>query len=168
MAYPGSKLLIVSNTAGTTSDVGGREAELLEKNTGVAVLRHDTKVRLDGSTSACLPVSTSDNYLLQKPGCHKEVLNYFRNQQDSGVTRPSQIAVVGDRLLTDMMLANDMGAHGLWTRHGVPGVTPGLVGFLADGKLRPNLSQFSKLELRLADLLTRRGYAPPSPLSEFE
>jgi hypothetical protein len=43
-AYPGSKLLIVSNTAGTSSDIDYREAALLEKNTGVTVLKHDTKV----------------------------------------------------------------------------------------------------------------------------
>lgn len=44
-AYPGSRLLIVSNTAGTASDPGGREAEILEKNTGVRVFRHNVKVR---------------------------------------------------------------------------------------------------------------------------
>jgi hypothetical protein len=43
-AYPGAKLLIVSNTAGTSSDIEYKEAALLEKNTGVSVLKHDTKV----------------------------------------------------------------------------------------------------------------------------
>ena len=43
-AYPGSKLIIVSNTAGTDSDKHQAEAALLEKNTGVKVLRHSTKV----------------------------------------------------------------------------------------------------------------------------
>jgi phosphatidylglycerophosphatase GEP4 len=32
---------------------------------------------------------------------------------------PSQIAVVGDRLLTDMMLANMMGSYGIWIKDGV-------------------------------------------------
>lgn len=45
-AYPGSRLLIVSNSAGTLSDPTGAEADLLEKNTGVKVLRHNTKVCL--------------------------------------------------------------------------------------------------------------------------
>jgi phosphatidylglycerophosphatase GEP4 len=45
-AYPGSKLLIVSNTAGTSSGDGKDIlASLLEQNTGVKVLRHNTKVR---------------------------------------------------------------------------------------------------------------------------
>ena len=44
-AYPGSRLLIVSNTAGTRDDTGYKQADVLERNTGVKVLRHDTKVR---------------------------------------------------------------------------------------------------------------------------
>jgi phosphatidylglycerophosphatase GEP4 len=43
-AYPGSKLLIVSNTAGTDSDKNQAEAAILEQNTGVKVLQHSTKV----------------------------------------------------------------------------------------------------------------------------
>lgn len=49
-AYPGSRLLIVSNSAGTLSDPTGAEADLLEKNTGVKVLRHNTKVCLSKLT----------------------------------------------------------------------------------------------------------------------
>jgi len=43
-AYPGSRLLIVSNTAGTASDAGFVQAKVLERNTGVEVLRHNVKV----------------------------------------------------------------------------------------------------------------------------
>lgn len=90
-------MLIVSNSAGTGSDSGGKEARLLQKNTGVTVLHHSTK----------------------KPGCQTEILDYFRNAPDSGVTRPDQIAVVGDRLFTDVMMANMMGSWGIWVRDGV-------------------------------------------------
>jgi phosphatidylglycerophosphatase GEP4 len=96
-AYPGSRLLIVSNSAGTSSDKAYAEAELLERNTGVNVLRHTTK----------------------KPGCHGEIMDYFRAAPDSGVTSPSQVAVVGDRLFTDVLMANMMGAHGVWVKDGV-------------------------------------------------
>ena len=96
-AYPGSRLLIVSNSAGTTSDLSGKEADLLESNTGVKVLRHSTK----------------------KPGCRDEILNYFRRAPELDVTRPDQIAVVGDRLFTDIMMANMMGSYGLWIKNGV-------------------------------------------------
>jgi hypothetical protein len=46
---------------------------------------------------------------------------YFRAHPDSGVTRPDQIAIVGDRLSTDIMMANMMGSHGFWIRDGVTG-----------------------------------------------
>ncbi|KAH0371270.1 HAD-superfamily phosphatase, partial [Aureobasidium melanogenum] len=129
-AYPGSRLLIVSNSAGTLSDPTGAEADLLEKNTGVKVLRHNTK----------------------KPGCHPDVLSYLRNTPDTGVTHPSQIAIVGDRLFTDVMMANMMGSYGFWIKDGV----------IQEKGL------FVKLERSLANFLTRRGYVPPSPQNQFE
>ncbi|KAF1933325.1 HAD-superfamily phosphatase [Didymella exigua CBS 183.55] len=113
-AYPGSKLLIVSNTAGTNSDPELKQAAVLEANTGVKVLQHSTK----------------------KPGCKDEVMAYFRAHPDSGVTRPDQIAVVGDRLSTDIMMANMMGSYGFWIRDGVD---------------------------RLRGFLFRKGYAAPDP-----
>ncbi|OAG02041.1 HAD-superfamily phosphatase [Paraphaeosphaeria sporulosa] len=129
-AYPGSKLLIVSNTAGTDSDKNQAEAALLEKNTGVKVLRHSTK----------------------KPGCKEEVLSYFQQHPDAGVTSPSQIAVVGDRLFTDVMMANLMGSHGFWVRDGVI----------------ERKSLFARVEDRLAVFLLKRGYCAPNPRSQFE
>lgn len=55
----------------------------------------------------------------KKPGCGAEIMEYFRNHPETGVTSPSQIAVVGDRLSTDIMLANLMGSYGLWVKDGV-------------------------------------------------
>jgi phosphatidylglycerophosphatase GEP4 len=55
----------------------------------------------------------------KKPGCKAEVLAYFEQHPDSGVTSPSQIAVVGDRLFTDVMMANLMGSHGFWIKDGI-------------------------------------------------
>ena len=46
---------------------------------------------------------------------------YFKTHPESGVTRPDQIAVVGDRLSTDIMMANMMGSYGVWVRDGVTG-----------------------------------------------
>ncbi|KAF2825844.1 HAD-superfamily phosphatase [Ophiobolus disseminans] len=123
-AYPGTKLLIVSNTAGTDSDKQQKEAALLEANTGIKVLRHSTK----------------------KPGCKEEVMAYFKAHPDAGVTRPDQIAVVGDRLSTDIMMANMMGSYGVWVRDGVTGR-----GF------------FARMEDRLQGFLFRRGYSAPDP-----
>jgi phosphatidylglycerophosphatase GEP4 len=46
-------------------------------------------------------------------------MDYFRSNPEIGVTGPHQIAVVGDRLTTDMMLANMMGSWAVWVRDGV-------------------------------------------------
>jgi phosphatidylglycerophosphatase GEP4 len=97
-AYPGRRLLIVSNTAGaTTHDRQLRLAAEVEASTGVTVLPHQVK----------------------KPGCGSEIMDYFRSHPETGVTSPSQIAVVGDRLATDVMMANMMGSWGFWVRDGV-------------------------------------------------
>jgi len=77
--------------------LSGKGADLLESNTGVQVLRHSTK----------------------KPGCRDEIFSHFRLAPELGVTRPDQIAVVGDRLFTDIMMANLMGSYGIWIKDGV-------------------------------------------------
>jgi len=43
-AYPGKRMLIVSNSAGTLADSNDEGAKVLEQNTSVPVLRHKTKV----------------------------------------------------------------------------------------------------------------------------
>lgn len=96
--YPGRRLLVVSNTAGAASwDKGLKIAEEVHSKTGIHVLSHSVK----------------------KPGCGEEIMNYFKQHPETGVTSPAQIAVVGDRLTTDMFLANKMGGFGFWIRDGV-------------------------------------------------
>ncbi|PNS18939.1 HAD phosphatase, family IIIA [Sphaceloma murrayae] len=129
-AYPGKRLLIVSNTAGTLADPTGKDAEILENNTKSTVLRHRTK----------------------KPGCGAEVQRFLADQPDLNITSPSQIAVVGDRLFTDVMLANMMGARAIWVRDGVVG----------------DQNMFARAEKSIASFLLRRGYVPPDPRSSFE
>lgn len=47
-------------------------------------------------------------------------MEYFRNHAaDANVTSPNQIAVVGDRLTTDVMMANMMGFWSVWIKDGV-------------------------------------------------
>lgn len=88
----------MSNTAGATSwDKQLEQANAVEKSTGVFVLPHSVK----------------------KPGCGAEIMEYFKKHPETGVTDPAHIAVVGDRLTTDMMLANMMGGWGFWIRDGV-------------------------------------------------
>lgn len=93
--YPGKALLIVSNTAGSNDDKDLKSSKIIEEKTGVHVLRHHTK----------------------KPGCHQEILQYFR---DNKITdNPEEIAVVGDRLFTDVMMANLMNSCSVWLKYGV-------------------------------------------------
>jgi phosphatidylglycerophosphatase GEP4 len=88
----------VSNTAGAASyDRDGGLATKVEAATGVSVLPHRVK----------------------KPGCKDEIMAHFARHPETGVTHPSQIALVGDRLFTDMMLANTMGSWGVWVKDGV-------------------------------------------------
>lgn len=93
--YPGNQLLIVSNTAGSKDDSGNNQARALERNTGVKVFHHS----------------------LKKPGCHSEILSYVRAQEL--VESPDEIAVIGDRLMTDVLMANLMHARSVWVRDGV-------------------------------------------------
>lgn len=99
---------------------------------------------------------------------------YFRAHPDSGVSRPDQIAVVGDRLSTDIMMANMMGSYGFWVRDGVTGR-----GFVSASLLKDLFwhefegiclyktmlipSKFARLEDRLQAFLFKRGYSAPNP-----
>ncbi|KAI1067150.1 hypothetical protein LB506_004240 [Fusarium annulatum] len=133
LAYPGRKLLVVSNTAGATSwDKNLKLASEVEENTGITVLSHSVK----------------------KPGCGQEIMEYFKKHPETGVTDPAHIAFVGDRLTTDMMLANMTGGWGFWVRDGVIPLE--------------KKSIFSRLERPLAAFFFARGIHAPEPRSIFE
>ena len=87
------------------------------------------------------------------------------------MTRPDQIAIIGDRLFTDVMMANMMGSWGLWVKDGVV-EEKGLVSLCRMSLWPYNYSideaQFTRLEGRLASYLLRRGYSIPIPTSQFE
>lgn len=93
--YPGKALLIVSNTAGSDDDFELNDSQNIEQRTGVHVLQHSTK----------------------KPGCYGEILKYFHDNKI--VNSADEIVVIGDRLFTDIMMANLMGASGIWLKQGV-------------------------------------------------
>lgn len=96
---------------------------------------------------------------------------YFKAHPDSGVTKPEHIAVVGDRLSTDIMMANLMGSYGVWVRDGVQGrgfvsqliTKERLVRYCTPCKERLMLLQFARMEDRLQGFLFRRGYTAPDP-----
>lgn len=65
------------------------------------------------------------------------------------ITRPSQIAIVGDRLFTDTLLANIMGARSIWIRTGVV----------------PDHGLVTRLEYGISKFLFARGVRAPAPAS---
>ena len=76
---------ILSNSAGTPDDIHFNEAIEIEKNLGIRVIRH----------------------LEKKPSGLQETLNHFQLEKH-------ELAVVGDRLLTDVVFGN---LHGMYTIH---------------------------------------------------
>ncbi|KAL0579614.1 hypothetical protein V5O48_002386 [Marasmius crinis-equi] len=79
-------VIVVSNSAGTRSDAGGIQAESVSHHLGVPVLFHKSL----------------------KPGysCAKSVRSYFQSLKTP--IRDNELIVVGDRIVTDVVMANRM------------------------------------------------------------
>ena len=81
---------ILSNSAGTNDDIGYQDAIQIEESLGIPVIRHVTK----------------------KPGGIDEVMAHFATNTTrtttttTTVTHPTQLCMVGDRLLTDIVFGN--------------------------------------------------------------
>lgn len=133
-AHNANSVLIVSNTAGSSSSAAHEsEAQDLEKETGIPVLRQK-----EGS---------------KKPLCSAEVLAFFR---EKGVTdNPAEIAVIGDRLATDVLLAKEMGSWSVWCRHGMR--NPEMPGRDYRGFLSRMEDRFERL---MRGVLKKRASAP--------
>jgi len=86
-----SKVAILSNSAGTADDLGFEDAIRIESSLGIPVVRHQEK----------------------KPGGLTELMSHFGDE----VTDPSEICMVGDRLLTDIVFGN---LYGMLTVHCLP------------------------------------------------
>lgn len=83
------KVAILSNSAGTLDDVDYQDALEIEEKLGLAVIRHQEK----------------------KPGGLEEMLEHF------GMDDATEICIVGDRILTDIVFGN---LYGLLTIHTQP------------------------------------------------
>lgn len=117
---PAINLLIVSNSSGLESkDPDGSKAARLERNTGIQVLRHQQP----------------------KPGCGHEILTHFKD----AIQSPSQILVIGDRLFTDIVMANRMNASSVWIKRGV----------ISDNGI------LTRVEHRLSSFLWHKGFRAP-------
>ncbi|PYH80872.1 hypothetical protein BO82DRAFT_312006 [Aspergillus uvarum CBS 121591] len=95
-----NSILIVSNRAGSHP-------------------RYDEEVRSLETQLAglAIPVFRLPPGVAKKPFCGAEVLAWFRER--GVVARADEIAVVGDRLGTDVLMAREMGAWSVWCRDGI-------------------------------------------------
>lgn len=86
---------ILSNSAGTKDDEDYEDAITIERELGINVIRHDEK----------------------KPGGLQEVFKHFEGEGGERIENASQLCMVGDRLLTDVVFGN---LHGMLTVHCLP------------------------------------------------
>jgi phosphatidylglycerophosphatase GEP4 len=130
LAHNPHSIIIVSNTAGSTpSPQHEAEAKHLESELGLPVLRQQPGRK--------------------KPFCGPDLLEYFRQH---GVTEdPAEIAVVGDRLATDVLLAREMGSWSVWCRDGWRN---------PEGYRQDHRGFFARVEGRYVDYLRGSRVAP--------
>jgi len=106
-------VLIVSNSAGSQLDSGGIQAESVSRHLRVPVLRHASP---KPAYSCIKDIQTYFASLHSSPsyfGIRKETTEAMTNdvQSESGPPRDSELIVVGDRIFTDVVLANRMQAR---------------------------------------------------------
>lgn len=132
-----SSILIVSNRAGSHP---AYDAEVTSLETQLAHLS--------------IPVFRLPPGASKKPFCEKEVLEWFRAR--GVVEHAGEIAVVGDRLGTDVLMAVRMGAWSVWCRDGV----------LRDDGLVRSRGVLEKMEVWMERFLREgRGLRAPWPSS---
>lgn len=89
----------------------------------------------------------------KKPFCGDEVVQWFRAREV--ISSPSEIAVVGDRLGTDVIMAGLMGSWSVWCKEGV---------FEIGEEGKPDRNILEKMEVWIEKYLREsRGLKAPVP-----
>lgn len=103
-------ILIVSNTAGSRPryEAEAQDLESRLKHLQIPVFR---VVAPDGNSGE------SKEPKKRKPFCGEQVMGWFRER--GVVSNADEVAVVGDRLGTDVLMAAQMGAWSVWCKDGV-------------------------------------------------
>jgi phosphatidylglycerophosphatase GEP4 len=131
-----SAILIVSNRAGSHPSF---DAEVRSLETQLSHLR--------------IPVFRLPEGTEKKPFCGDEVVKWFKER--GVVESPNEIAVVGDRLGTDVIMAGMMGSWSVWCKEGVFEVGE-------EGKKGRNVLE--KMEVWIERFLReRKGCVAPAP-----
>ncbi|KAF7712612.1 Uncharacterized protein PECH_003007 [Penicillium ucsense] len=128
-------ILIVSNRAGSHPSF---DAEVSSLETQLAHLR--------------IPVFRLPAGATKKPFCADEVVGWFRER--GVVSSAGEIAVVGDRLGTDVLMAGMMGSWSVWCKEGV---------FEAGEEGKPGRNVLEKMEVWIERFLRERGCVAPVP-----
>ncbi|KAG1746376.1 HAD phosphatase [Suillus lakei] len=134
-AFGEGNIIIVSNSAGTKFDAGGVQAESVSYHLSVPVLRHDTL----------------------KPGysCIASIRAYFSSLR---VPIPDdELVVVGDRVFTDMVMANRIHTRSTSSSSDAPGCARigGPLAILTDGVWQKESMVMRWAEKRLVDAVRK-------------
>lgn len=100
-----ANILVVSNSMGSSDDPGFAQVCQFQKN-----YQHDA------NTSSVLPVLEHNH---KKPGCQASIIDHFQRTTPKDTVKPESIAVIGDRLFTDILMANQMKCLGVYLQQGV-------------------------------------------------
>ncbi|CAI2167443.1 20398_t:CDS:10 [Funneliformis geosporum] len=120
--FGNENIAVVSNSAGTGDDPGFIQAEAVEKNLGVYVLRHK----------------------LKKPSCGHELISHF------AAHNPHTIAVIGDRMFTDVLFGNLNGMFTIFTRN-----------IISEQRDNFMAAMVRRVEYRILDYYVSKGIKPP-------
>lgn len=126
-AFPAARAVsILSNSAGTPDDVGHADALHIEKSLGLPVIRHlhkkpnclhDVMAFLAGKANADVERGQQISQVDGEQRLKDDDDEMEANPLDSVQLRADQVAMVGDRLLTDITFGN---LHGMYTVHCQP------------------------------------------------
>ncbi|KZZ92722.1 HAD-superfamily phosphatase, subfamily IIIA [Ascosphaera apis ARSEF 7405] len=144
-------VLIVSNTVGSSPkyEAEAREIERLLSDLNIPIFR--SFAPREGENENGKHAASQSN---KKPLNHAAIVSYLKSKK--AIESPSQIAVVGDRLATDVLMASLMGAWSVCVRDGVTMSCEGRQGMDYRGI-------FAKAEGLLERTLKSRGYGPVYP-----
>ncbi|KAI5305004.1 hypothetical protein KEM56_005523 [Ascosphaera pollenicola] len=142
-------VLVVSNTVGSSPkyEAEAREIEKLLADLKIPIFRSFAQGKGDDGAH----LASQSN---KKPLNHAAIVSYLKAKK--AIDSPSQIAVVGDRLATDVLMASMMGAWSVHVRDGVTMNCQGQQGMDYRGIL-------AKAEGVLGNALKSRGYSPVYP-----
>ncbi|KAG5292577.1 HAD-like superfamily domain-containing protein [Histoplasma ohiense] len=154
-------ILIVSNTAGSDPNIAlyeeeAKHIESVLSHLKIPVFRSGIPPKAVGSNEAS--ESPPTRHSLKKPFSYPSILAHLRAQ--NAIASPDEVAIVGDRLGTDVIMAGLMGSWSIWTQMGV---TVGVEGKDEGREGMDFRGRLAKLEVRLERYLRRRGVAPAVP-----